>query len=425
VLRVAGVYPKLTEINAHLCAVVAGVVAEAVEAEAASEVAALRGKWQATETAFLSARNGADKAAAEQRLRQATSELEAAEARATPLPPVQLTVFLNGQVAPFTVTAHARHAPQLLRFRLEAPEDAQVEGAKFWRELLRGVGDSDDSFGARPLTLGLSRAATATSIPDASSPEPFTLRVFTFWALLFGAMSLVLFAFSFALLARRTTLIRDNDLTAGARREALAEEDRNARTAAAAARAMCDTLAQDPNRSADATRQATGALKSAEAAADAASKALGNWDKRAVTANMPVGPYSLGRTQMAFWSFLVIAGFLFIALSLGQYLNLVTAETLVLLGISGATGLVSIQITGDKARGRVSRGFIQDILANEAGELQLQRVQSVAWTLVLGAIFIWIAFRDFRFAVFDTNLLLLMGIAQSLYLGFKFREEPP
>ncbi|WP_287188468.1 hypothetical protein, partial [Mesorhizobium sp.] len=74
-----------------------------------------------------------------------------------------------------------------------------------------------------------------------------------------------------------------------------------------------------------------------------------------------------------------------------------------------------------KAVGRVSRGFVQDVLSTEGGP-QMQRLQSVAWTIILGGIFVWIAVRDYRFPTFDVNLLLLMGIAQSLYIGFKFQE---
>ncbi|MBY3367695.1 hypothetical protein [Rhizobium laguerreae] len=124
---------------------------------------------------------------------------------------------------------------------------------------------------------------------------------------------------------------------------------------------------------------------------------------------------------MAFWLFLIVAGYLFVALSIGQYQGLITGDVLMLLGISGVTGLAAVQITGDKAAGRASRGFVQDILSTEDGP-QMQRLQAVAWTIILGGIFVWIAVRDYRFPIFDVNLLLLMGIAQSLYLGFKFQE---
>ncbi|NEK55206.1 hypothetical protein GUK36_38885, partial [Rhizobium leguminosarum] len=105
------------------------------------------------------------------------------------------------------------------------------------------------------------------------------------------------------------------------------------------------------------------------------------------TDETPAGPYSLGRTQMAFWLFLIVAGYLFVALSIGQYQGLITGDVLMLLGISGVTGLAAVQITGDKAAGRASRGFVQDILSTEDGP-QMQRLQAVAWTIILGGIFV-------------------------------------
>jgi hypothetical protein len=47
----------------------------------------------------------------------------------------------------------------------------------------------------------------------------------------------------------------------------------------------------------------------------------------------------------------------------------------------------------------------------------------VAWTLILAAIFVWNAVWNFVFVDFDTNLLLLMGIANAMYLGFKPKEK--
>lgn len=153
---------------------------------------------------------------------------------------------------------------------------------------------------------------------------------------------------------------------------------------------------------------------------DRAEKELGRIE--AARDMLPAGSFSLGRTQMAVWFFLVIAAFVFISMSLGQYLNLISASVLVLLGISGATGLAAIQIAPDQGAARPSRNFVRDILCDADGP-QLQRIQAVAWTLVLGGIFAWVAARDYRLVAFDTNLLLLMGIASSLYLGFKPKER--
>ncbi|MGO6968012.1 hypothetical protein [Rhizobium leguminosarum] len=424
-LRVAGVAPATTEFGRHLCVVVAGVISEAKEIEAANAVRALEGS-------LAVARNKLDGAAeaniqaAEQHVRKVTSDLTAARIKAAEGPtPVDLVIFFNGELAPFKVAVKAMHGQQLIRFPLATPDDAKAEGAQFWRELVRGVGWRPTEWGRMPVTLGLSRAGTTTTVPEASSAEPFELYVYSPLPVLAGVAALVFLAAAFCLYARGTTLLRDNAMTAGVHRADLAEKLSMALQEQKDAKKKTDEVQTELDK-----KPEDEALKSAKEAADKAVAATEHavekiqaqqkiWND--ATDETPAGPYSLGRTQMAFWLFLIVAGYLFVALSIGQYQGLITGDALMLLGISGVTGLAAVQITGDKAAGRASRGFVQDILSTEDGP-QMQRLQAVAWTIILGGIFVWIAVRDYRFPTFDVNLLLLMGIAQSLYLGFKFQE---
>ncbi|MBZ9959326.1 hypothetical protein [Mesorhizobium sp. BR1-1-14] len=424
-LRIAGVAPATTEFGRHLCAVVAGATTEAKETEAANAVMALEAGLAAGQNK-LNAETEASRQAAEQQVRKLTSDLIAARIKAAEEPaPVELAVFFDGERAPFKVAVKAMHGPQLLRFRLAALDDAKAEGAQFWRQLVRGVGWAPSEWGRKPVTLGLSRAETATMVPDAISTEPFELYVYSLPPVLAGVAALILLAAAFCLYARGTTLLRDNAMTAGAYRADLAEklsialeDQKDAKKETAEVQTELDKKPED-----ETLRSAKEAAEKTIAAAEDAVKKIKaqqtTWND--VPDEAPAGPFSLGRTQMAFWLFLVVAGYLFVALSIGQYLGLITGEVLVLLGISGVTGLAAVQITGDKATGRASRGFIQDILSTEGGP-QMQRLQAVAWTVILGGIFVWIAVRDYRFPTFDVNLLLLMGIAQSLYIGFKLQE---
>jgi hypothetical protein len=144
----------------------------------------------------------------------------------------------------------------------------------------------------------------------------------------------------------------------------------------------------------------------------------------------PTGTYSLGRTQMAIWLVLTVAAFIFLWLTLGFYVHVITSAVLVLLGINGVTGLAAIAMDKPKPANPaqqapaapVSQGFIEDLICDSEGA-KLQRLQMVVWTFILGAIFVWNAVRNFVFADFDTNLLLLMGIASTTYLGFKTQEK--
>jgi hypothetical protein len=65
------------------------------------------------------------------------------------------------------------------------------------------------------------------------------------------------------------------------------------------------------------------------------------------------------------------------------------------------------------------RTVFEDLLTEEAGTYDFHRFQMLAWTLVLGAVFVAKVFTDRTMPQFDSNLLLLMGISSGAYLGFK------
>lgn len=195
----------------------------------------------------------------------------------------------------------------------------------------------------------------------------------------------------------------------------------------------------------------------------------------------PRKPYSLGRTQMALWFFVVIASFMFIWMVTSNVSSL-TAEVLGLIGISSATGLGAMLIdtnkrgevarvveetkkqrnaleveiaslrkqldqestdelkaalaakdeklkqlqqamaaTAAKADSPVSEGFLSDILSDANG-VSFHRFQIFAWTIALIIIFISSVYKVLTMPQFDSTLLALMGISSGVYLGFKFPE---
>jgi len=99
----------------------------------------------------------------------------------------------------------------------------------------------------------------------------------------------------------------------------------------------------------------------------------------------------------------------------------VTGSVLVLLGINGATGLAAIKLNDSKDATSGTQSFFLDLM-NDGDGPKLQRIQVVVWTVILGMIFIWNVVANFNFVSFDTNLLLLMGIANTMYVGFKHTE---
>lgn len=157
---------------------------------------------------------------------------------------------------------------------------------------------------------------------------------------------------------------------------------------------------------------------------------------RDTTAPIPAAPdrrqYSLGRCQMAFWFVLITGCFLLLWLVTGDYNAIVSAQSLTLLGVSGATaiGAAAIDVAksdvGGAAYGSlitVHTTFWSDVLRDASG-WAFHRLQVLIWTVLLGGIAVWSAYTNLTLPTFDNNLLIMMGISSSLYLGFKFPERP-
>ena len=64
-----------------------------------------------------------------------------------------------------------------------------------------------------------------------------------------------------------------------------------------------------------------------------------------------------------------------------------------------------------------------DILSDANG-VALHRFQMVAWTFVLGLVFLYLVYFTFAMPQFSAELLALMGISGGAYLGFKYPERP-
>ena len=67
-----------------------------------------------------------------------------------------------------------------------------------------------------------------------------------------------------------------------------------------------------------------------------------------------------------------------------------------------------------------SRGFWRDLVSDETGSAALDRFQIVAWTLVLGGVFLSSVLWSLTMPEFSATMLALMGISSGTYIGFKF-----
>jgi hypothetical protein len=70
----------------------------------------------------------------------------------------------------------------------------------------------------------------------------------------------------------------------------------------------------------------------------------------------------------------------------------------------------------------VSTGLIDDILS-DAGGIGFHRFQMLAWTVILGLLFVYSVWERLAMPEFSATLLSLMGISAGTYLGFKGAGE--
>jgi hypothetical protein len=197
-------------------------------------------------------------------------------------------------------------------------------------------------------------------------------------------------------------------------------------------------------------------------------------------------PFSLGRSQMAFWFTLIFAAFVVLFFLL-QDTNVLTSQALLLMGISGVTAAASVAVDVAKTSpADVANCALQALGLNTYEDVQrvqqeivvrrqqlaalppdspqrtqlqieindrtsilrtydektrpfvsqgwfkdvttdingptVHRLQVVFWTGALGAIFLYSVYRNLAMPEFNGTLLALMGISSAGYVGFKIQE---
>ena len=66
-----------------------------------------------------------------------------------------------------------------------------------------------------------------------------------------------------------------------------------------------------------------------------------------------------------------------------------------------------------------SKGFWNDLVTDDRGAVSLDRFQIVAWSLVLGGVYLYSVLWDLTMPELNATLLALMGISSGTYIGFK------
>ena len=152
----------------------------------------------------------------------------------------------------------------------------------------------------------------------------------------------------------------------------------------------------------------------------------------------PKPSYSLGRSQLAFWTVIVAASFVYLLLSQSAYPDIIVpvldTVNLTLISIAAGTTVVSKIIDSSQKDNPTSaipqqdypsEGFFIDIISDEQG-VSIHRLQNVLWTLIVGGIYIAYVSGHTTLpddTILTTNLLSLMGISTAAYLGLKLNEN--
>lgn len=140
-------------------------------------------------------------------------------------------------------------------------------------------------------------------------------------------------------------------------------------------------------------------------------------------------PFSLGRVQLAFWFFVILASYVYLWLVTGDF-DTIGPSHLALAGISGVTALgaevVARRDVGADAsfQKTSSQGFFADLLTGTNG-YRFHCFQICAWTVVLGLIFMITVYQDLMMPPFGTTLVALSGMSAVTYLGFAVIESGP
>ena len=145
--------------------------------------------------------------------------------------------------------------------------------------------------------------------------------------------------------------------------------------------------------------------------------------------------YSLGRTQLFFWTIIFLVSYLYIWY-ITESLPDINGTILVILGISVTTTAAGKVIENEHKKTDAelltltsqlslvkekSEGFLKDILSDNSS-INIHRFQNVLFNLAFGTIFIQKAFSSHVLPEFDSNMLLLMGISSGTYAGLKITE---
>ena len=133
------------------------------------------------------------------------------------------------------------------------------------------------------------------------------------------------------------------------------------------------------------------------------------------------GGWSLSKTQMALWTFVISFSYVTLAAARVEFLD-ISQGLLWLMGISSATA-VGAKFSSIAKQRRIGgpltpSGFLTTGNPLNSGVLALHRCQIAVWTVVSVCIYVWVFTTTMRLPDVPLNLVALMGISGGTYVSF-------
>ena len=144
-----------------------------------------------------------------------------------------------------------------------------------------------------------------------------------------------------------------------------------------------------------------------------------------------INPFSLARTQLAFWTFIIMGSYILIWLMTGDTPSLTgSVTTLLAISAAGTAGAVIVdrgnpvptapKVTPPGVLLKIKEFFV-DILTETQG-VSMHRLQIVIFTAIIGGVFVQDVIHHLSMPQFDASTLWLMGISTAGYVGLKQTE---
>ena len=141
--------------------------------------------------------------------------------------------------------------------------------------------------------------------------------------------------------------------------------------------------------------------------------------------------FSLAKTQMAFWTLVILFAFLYVWANTGSSIQ-ITAQVFFLLGISAGTTIFASVINQNDAsnplladnmhQNEKSSWILPDILQDKCG-YSISRLQNVAFTIAVGGYFLFEVIVFKKIPTIDPYLVVLMAISSTAYVAVKQGEN--